>query len=157
MAAIFRSMVPIRILLRRNCWNSATRALAPVVASPPPDPLPPEPLPDPDREPATDPPAAPLQGRMVGPLVCIDFNTGKQKWEYPGVGTGGIIAAGNKLLAMTEKGKLLIAPASPDAFKPTAQAQILTGKTWAPPILANGRLYVRNAQGDCVCVDLRKK
>jgi outer membrane protein assembly factor BamB len=92
-----------------------------------------------------------------GPLVCVDFNTGKQKWEYPGVGTGGIIAAGNRLFAMTEKGKLLVAAASPDGFKPTAQAQILTGKTWAPPVIADGRLYVRNAQGDCVCVDVRKK
>ena len=92
-----------------------------------------------------------------GPLVCIEFGTGKQKWEYPGVGTGGIVAAGNKLFAMTEKGKLFVGPASPDGFKPTAQAQILTGKTWAPPVIANGRLYIRNAQGDCVCVDLRKK
>ena len=92
-----------------------------------------------------------------GPLVCVDLNTGKQKWEFPDVGTGGIIVAGKTLFAMTEKGKLLIGPASPDAFKPTAQAQILTGKTWAPPVIANGRLYVRNAQGDCVCVDVRKK
>lgn len=97
------------------------------------------------------------QASESGPLACVDFSTGKQLWEYPDVGTGGVITAGGKLIAMTEKGKLLIGPASPDAFKPSAQAQILGGKTWAPPVLANGRIFVRNAQGTVVCVDVRKK
>lgn len=92
-----------------------------------------------------------------GPLVCIDFETGKQRWEYPDVGTGGLTVAGGKLIALTEKGKLMVAPASPDAFQPTAQAQVISGKTWTPPVLANGRIFVRNAQGDVVCLDVRKK
>jgi len=68
-----------------------------------------------------------------------------------------LIAADGKLIALTERGELLIAPATPDAFTPTARAKVLTGKTWAPPVLANGRIYVRNAAGDVVCLDVRKK
>jgi outer membrane protein assembly factor BamB len=92
----------------------------------------------------------------AGPLKCLDFETGQQKWEFPDVGTGGLIAAGGKLIVLTEHGKLLVGPASPEGFKPTAQAQVLGGKTWTPPVLANGRIFVRNAQGDVVCLDVRK-
>lgn len=96
------------------------------------------------------------QASSGGALACLDIDNGQQKWEYPNVGTGGLIAAGEKLIAMTEHGQILIGPASPDGFKPTAHAQILGGKTWTPPVLANGRIYVRNASGDVVCLDVRK-
>jgi outer membrane protein assembly factor BamB len=97
------------------------------------------------------------QASEGGPLVCVDFDTGEQKWEYPHVGSGGLTAAGGKLIAMTERGEILVGPASPDGFHPTARAQVLGGKTWAPPVLANGRIYVRNAAGDIVCLDVSKK
>jgi outer membrane protein assembly factor BamB len=97
------------------------------------------------------------QASEGGPLTCIDFDTGQVKWEYPHVGSGGLIAADGKLIAMTERGELLVGPASPDGFHPTAHAQVLGGKTWAPPVLANGRIYVRNAAGDVVCLDVRRK
>jgi outer membrane protein assembly factor BamB len=96
------------------------------------------------------------QASEGGPLVCLDFDTGKQKWEYPNVGTGGLIVANNKLIAMSEHGKILIGPATPTEFKPTAEAQILGGKTWTPPVLSNARIYVRNAQGNVVCLDVHK-
>ncbi len=40
-------------------------------------------------------------------------------------------------------------------FEPIAEAQVLTGKCWTVPVLANGLLYCRNAAGDVVCLDLR--
>jgi outer membrane protein assembly factor BamB len=97
------------------------------------------------------------QASSGGPLTCIDFDTGQIKWQSPHVGAGGLIAADGKLIAMTERGEILIAPASPDGFNPTARAKVLDGKTWAPPVLANGRIYVRNALGDVVCLDVRKE
>jgi outer membrane protein assembly factor BamB len=48
-------------------------------------------------------------------------------------------------------------PATPTGFKPTARAQVLGGKCWTAPVLANGLVYCRNSRGDVVCVDLRKK
>lgn len=97
------------------------------------------------------------QASAGGPLTCIDFDTGQTKWQFPKVGVGGLIAASGNLIAMTERGEIMIAPASPDGFNPTARAKVLTGKTWAPPVLANGRIYVRNATGDVVCLDVRSK
>jgi len=59
------------------------------------------------------------------------------------------------LLVLSEKGELVLADASPDGFKPVARAQVLGGVCWTPPALANGLLYVRNAKGDLICLDLR--
>ena len=50
-----------------------------------------------------------------------------------------------------------IAPASPEKFEDTARIQVLGGKCWTVPVLANGRIYCRNAEGDIVCVDVRPK
>jgi hypothetical protein len=34
---------------------------------------------------------------------------------------------------------------------------VLGGRCWTPPALANGRLYIRNAKGDLLCLDLAGK
>jgi outer membrane protein assembly factor BamB len=91
-----------------------------------------------------------------GALKCVEFATGTQKWSQPGVGSGALIVADGKLIVLTDRGELQVAPASPDGFKPTSRAQVLGGKCWTVPVLANGRIYARNARGDVVCVDVRK-
>lgn len=53
--------------------------------------------------------------------------------------------------------KWMVAPATPSGFKPTSRAQVLGGKCWTAPVLAQGLVYGRNGRGDVVCVDLRKK
>ena len=40
-------------------------------------------------------------------------------------------------------------------LQPTARAQILSSKCWTTPVLANGRIYARNAPGQLVCLDVR--
>jgi hypothetical protein len=66
--------------------------------------------------------------------------------------------ADGKLVILSERGKLAIAPASPDGFKGLASAQILTGKCWTVPVLANGKIYARNnPDGQLVCVDVSGK
>jgi outer membrane protein assembly factor BamB len=90
-------------------------------------------------------------------LKCVDIETGKQAWAQPDFGTGGIIVSDGKIIAITAKGELLIAPVSPEAFAPIARAKILDGQTWTAPVLANGIVYGRNSHGDIVAVDLRTK
>ena len=92
-----------------------------------------------------------------GKLTCLDVKTGDVKWSQGGLGTGSVMLADGKLIVLGEGGKLVIAPAWPDGYKELASAQILTGKCWTVPVLANGLLYARNAPGDLVCVDLRGK
>lgn len=45
--------------------------------------------------------------------------------------------------------------ASPAKADVLARAQILGGKCWTLPALADGRLFARNGKGDLVCLDLR--
>ena len=89
-------------------------------------------------------------------LKCIDWSTGAEKWAESGIGSGALTAAGGKLIVLSERGELLVAPVSSEAFKPTAHAQVLGGKCWTVPVLANGRIYCRNSRGDLICVDVRK-
>ncbi len=89
-----------------------------------------------------------------GKLTCLHLATGEKKWSQRGMGTGSLMLADGKLIILGEKGKLVIAEASPGGFKELASAKILTGKCWTYPVLANGRIYARNAAGQLVCVDV---
>jgi outer membrane protein assembly factor BamB len=89
-------------------------------------------------------------------LKCLDFATGEEKWSKPGFGSGGLIVADGKLIALSGAGELMIAPATPTEFKPTVRAQVLGGKCWTAPVLANGLIYCRNGRGDVAVVDVRK-
>lgn len=99
-----------------------------------------------------------LNGHLYGvdekELRCVDFATGEVKWTDKASGKGTLIIADGKLIVLGEKGELIIAEASVEGFKPLSRAQILGGKCWTSPALANGKLYARNAKGDLVCVEL---
>ena len=91
----------------------------------------------------------------AGGVNCLEFATGALKWSEKGTGTGALMAAGGKLIILGAKGELIIADASPEKFKPLARAQVIGGKCWTVPVLANGRIYCRNSTGDLVCLDVR--
>jgi outer membrane protein assembly factor BamB len=88
-------------------------------------------------------------------LKCVDFATGVEKWKHANFGSGGVTLANGKLIAFSGTGELLVAPATSEGFKPVARAQILGGKCWTAPVLADGRIFVRNSRGDIACVDVR--
>jgi len=69
---------------------------------------------------------------------------------------GAVMAADDKLIIMGDKGELVVAKASTAGFNPLARAQVLGGKCWTTPVLANGKIYCRNAKGDLVCLDVKK-
>lgn len=87
-------------------------------------------------------------------LRCVEFDTGKVRWSES-LGFSSLTAADGKLIVLTDDGELIIAPASPDGFKPTARTKVIDGPTWTVPVLANARIYCRNAAGDLVCVDVK--
>ncbi|MEM7146581.1 MAG: PQQ-binding-like beta-propeller repeat protein [Verrucomicrobiota bacterium] len=86
---------------------------------------------------------------------CLAPKTGDILWSDDSTGASGAIAANGYLIILGERGELIIAPASPDEFDPITRIQVLGGKSWTAPSLANGRVYCRNIKGDLVCVDLR--
>lgn len=91
----------------------------------------------------------------AGKLNCIDLKTGQTQWSQRGFGTGSLMIADGKLIILGEKGKLAIAEASPEAYKELASAQILPRKRcWTTPVLANGKIFARNALGQLICLDV---
>ena len=89
-----------------------------------------------------------------GELVCLDLETGRERWRS-GTGFGSLIAADGRLIVLNEKGELIVAAADPAAFREEARARVLKGGVaWTPPALANGRLYARNDGGALVCLRL---
>ncbi len=82
---------------------------------------------------------------------CLDFATGQILWETTGLGVGSVIAsADRKLIILSETGELVIAEATPEAYRPLARAQVLGGRCWTAPVLVHGRIYCRNAKGDLI-------
>lgn len=88
-------------------------------------------------------------------LKCLDLETGVVKWVSPQAGTGNLTAAGDRLLWITGGGELVVVEAKPGSYQELGRAQVSGGRHWTAPTIANGRLYVRNAKGDLVCVDLK--
>lgn len=94
-------------------------------------------------------------GRNVT-LNCIELESGKLAWKQRGLGCGSLIAADGKLIILSETGRLVLAEVSSEAWKELASSPFLEGRCWTSPILANGRVYGRNADGKLVCVRLPK-
>jgi len=87
-------------------------------------------------------------------LRCIEFKTGKVRWNVDGFGAGTITLAGNKLLIVREGGELMLAAATPSAFRKISEAKVLAQSVRAYPAVANGRIYIRNEK-TLMCLDLR--
>ena len=92
-----------------------------------------------------------------GDFKCVEFASGTVKWseKISKSSQGALMAADGKLIVLSDKGELLVVEASPAGFKALARAQVLGGKCWTAPVLANGRIYCRNAAGDLVCLDVK--
>jgi outer membrane protein assembly factor BamB len=90
-------------------------------------------------------------------LKCLTWDNGEVKWGEKKFGKGSLMMADGKIIGLSEKGELMVAEATPAAFKPVSQAQVLGGKCWSVPVLSNGKVYCRNAKGDLVCLDVSGK
>jgi outer membrane protein assembly factor BamB len=87
-----------------------------------------------------------------GNLVCLDAASGEKRWEEKSVKGGALILAGGKLVVVSEKGDLVLAEARGDRFQQISRQTVLLQRTWAQPVFANGRLYLRDNQGSFVCL-----
>ncbi len=87
-------------------------------------------------------------------LRCVELKTGKIRWSQDHFGAGTLMAVGDKLLILTERGELIAAPATPEKFSPGGRSQIIGSDARAHPALAHGLFYARD-KSSLVCVDLR--
>lgn len=80
-------------------------------------------------------------------LACIDLKTGERRWE--GKRYGGqllLFPEMDVLLVLSEAGDVILVSASSDKFSEVTQFKAIGGKTWNHPVVAHGRLFVRNAE-----------
>jgi outer membrane protein assembly factor BamB len=94
--------------------------------------------------------------------VCQEFKTGKEVWANNKVGKGSLTYADGRLYCYTEgDGTVCLIDASPDGWKERGRFKIpqqsklnRQGKIWTHPVVANGRLYLRD-QDLLFCYDIK--
>jgi outer membrane protein assembly factor BamB len=91
-----------------------------------------------------------LYGTTGSAMMCVEWLTGTEKWSERGIGAGAVLFADGCLYVHGENGDVALAEATPDAyrekgrFSPPGQPNRGQSKAWAYPVVANGRLYVRD-------------
>jgi outer membrane protein assembly factor BamB len=85
-------------------------------------------------------------------LVCVRLSDGKQLWMERRFGKSNFTYADGRLYFSTMKGELVIGNIAPSGFRETARHQLL-GMTRQAPVIADGRLYLRDDE-QVICVNL---
>ena len=88
-------------------------------------------------------------------FTSIDLDEGARNWKAGRYGNGQAIAlpAMAALLVLTEQGEIVLVEASPEAHRELARLPALDGKSWNHPVVADGKLLVRNGR-EAVCYAL---
>src|SRR5436190_400021 len=84
-----------------------------------------------------------------GILTCIDFKTGKVMWQDRGPGKGSIMYADGRLYCRNEgaQGTVYLVDADPKKYVERGrfdQPDRSKEQAWPHPVLANGKLYIRD-------------
>ena len=96
-----------------------------------------------------------IYGLDEGILVCIDPQTGERKWKRGRYYHGQMMLTNGVLIVLTEDGRCVFVKPSPEEHIELGQFPALPSdhKTWNPPALVRGKLFVRNHH-DMACYDL---
>jgi outer membrane protein assembly factor BamB len=88
-------------------------------------------------------------------FCCVELGEGNRRWRKGRYGRGQVVLlAEQELLVVTEKGEMILVPANPNGHEELDRFQALNSKTWAPPVVVNGQVYLRNGK-EMVCYDLK--
>jgi hypothetical protein len=95
-------------------------------------------------------------GFDVSHFTCIDLAKGKRCWKGERYGRGQVMLLADQglLLVLSETGDAILLPANPQRAQELGHFHALDGKTWNHPVIAHGRLFVRNAE-EMACYELR--
>ncbi|HEX5445067.1 MAG TPA: PQQ-binding-like beta-propeller repeat protein, partial [Pirellulales bacterium] len=98
-----------------------------------------------------------IYGFDEGVFGCIDLATGKRRWKRGRYGHGQVLLLADQelLLVTSETGAVILLAADPAACRELGRFQAIEGKTWNHPVVAHGRLYVRNAE-EMACFELTR-
>jgi outer membrane protein assembly factor BamB len=103
-----------------------------------------------------------LYGSSGATVMCVDFMTGDIKWEERAIGPSSWLVADGRLYLHAEKGDVALLEPTPEAYRekgrftppdgPTRLNQM--EKAWAYPVIADGKLYIRD-QSSLWAYDIR--
>ncbi len=100
-----------------------------------------------------------LYGTKAAGLRCVEFTTGREKWHVKSVGPGSLCFADGRLYLHGEKGDVALVEPTPEGYRekgyftPPGLPARGDAQAWAYPVVANGRLYVRDL-GVLWCYDV---
>jgi outer membrane protein assembly factor BamB len=83
-------------------------------------------------------------------LRAIDWATGQVAWQHRSIGPASIAVADGRLYLHGENGDVALVDASPSGYRergrftPPGVPERGNAKAWAHPVVANGRLYLRD-------------
>ena len=95
--------------------------------------------------------------------VCQNFKTGESVWNSRNLGKGAVGYADGMLYCVEESsGTVVLAEASPKGWKehgrfkldPQTKIRSSRGRIWTHPVIANGKLYLRD-QDLIYCYDIK--
>ncbi len=97
-------------------------------------------------------------GLMYGPsnpnLLCLNPSNGQIMWAQSGFERGGLVGVDGVLIAMAgATGDVVMVEATPERYHELGRIRPLGGQSWTAPIIANGRLIIRNKQA-LACLDI---
>ncbi len=102
-------------------------------------------------------------GNSGGFLVCLDFKTGEVQWDERRGGRrarkGSVTFADGRLYYRTERGIMILIEPSREKYIERGrfdQPDRTRSPAWTYPVVANGKLYVRD-QGLLLCYDVKAK
>ena len=99
-----------------------------------------------------------LYGFSSAILTAIKFDTGEIAWRDRSVGKGSLVYADGHLYCFSENGVAGLVEATPTGYKEKGRFRIPQDSlpTWTHPVVAGGRLYLRD-QDTIYAFDVREK
>jgi len=83
-------------------------------------------------------------------MLCVDFKTGEIQWEERAFGPCSLLVADNRIYVHADSGEVGLVEPGADGyhekgrFTPSNPPDRGQAKAWAYPVVANGRLYIRD-------------
>lgn len=93
-----------------------------------------------------------IYGTTAQALICADVGSGQVKWEERALGAASLLVAQDRLYLHGENGEVALVEVSSEGYREKGRFTPADSpkrsspmeKAWAYPVLANGRLYIRD-------------
>jgi outer membrane protein assembly factor BamB len=89
-------------------------------------------------------------------FTCVDVgDQGKARWRGGRYGNGQVLLLADQdlLLVLSETGDVVLVAADPQKHRELGRFKAIDGKTWNHPVIAHGKLFVRNGE-EAACFEL---